>query len=109
MREWHKPTVEETESGMEVTSYLRRSWIALNPSSFILGNCNGGPAEAWPPFAFGDLSALSPVVDWFPVQNFLMWHQPSFHEWVMTLSSRLTMLCSGRRSSRASRGGYSDL
>ena len=22
MREWHKPTVEETESGMEVTSYL---------------------------------------------------------------------------------------
>ena len=21
-REWHKPTVEETESGMEVTSYL---------------------------------------------------------------------------------------
>jgi coenzyme PQQ precursor peptide PqqA len=22
MREWHKPTIEETESGMEVTSYL---------------------------------------------------------------------------------------
>ena len=22
MREWHKPTVQETESGMEVTSYL---------------------------------------------------------------------------------------
>jgi len=22
MREWQKPTVEETESGMEVTSYL---------------------------------------------------------------------------------------
>jgi coenzyme PQQ precursor peptide PqqA len=22
MREWHTPTVEETESGMEVTSYL---------------------------------------------------------------------------------------
>ena len=22
MREWHKPAVEETESGMEVTSYL---------------------------------------------------------------------------------------
>jgi coenzyme PQQ precursor peptide PqqA len=22
MREWHKPMVEETESGMEVTSYL---------------------------------------------------------------------------------------
>jgi coenzyme PQQ precursor peptide PqqA len=22
MREWHKPTVEETEAGMEVTSYL---------------------------------------------------------------------------------------
>jgi coenzyme PQQ precursor peptide PqqA len=22
MREWHKPTMEETESGMEVTSYL---------------------------------------------------------------------------------------
>lgn len=30
MREWHKPTIEETESGMEVTSY-RLSWIALNP------------------------------------------------------------------------------
>jgi coenzyme PQQ precursor peptide PqqA len=22
MRKWHKPTIEETESGMEVTSYL---------------------------------------------------------------------------------------
>jgi coenzyme PQQ precursor peptide PqqA len=22
MREWHEPTIEETESGMEVTSYL---------------------------------------------------------------------------------------
>jgi coenzyme PQQ precursor peptide PqqA len=22
MREWYKPTIEETESGMEVTSYL---------------------------------------------------------------------------------------
>ena len=22
MREWHKPTIEETGSGMEVTSYL---------------------------------------------------------------------------------------
>jgi len=22
MREWHKPTIEETESAMEVTSYL---------------------------------------------------------------------------------------
>ena len=22
MREWHKPTVDETKSGMEVTSYL---------------------------------------------------------------------------------------
>ena len=22
MREWHKPTIDETESGMEVTSYL---------------------------------------------------------------------------------------
>jgi coenzyme PQQ precursor peptide PqqA len=22
MREWHKPMIEETESGMEVTSYL---------------------------------------------------------------------------------------
>jgi coenzyme PQQ precursor peptide PqqA len=22
MREWHKPTIEETESGMKVTSYL---------------------------------------------------------------------------------------
>jgi coenzyme PQQ precursor peptide PqqA len=22
MREWHKPTIEETESGMGVTSYL---------------------------------------------------------------------------------------
>ncbi len=22
MREWHKPTIEETEFGMEVTSYL---------------------------------------------------------------------------------------
>jgi coenzyme PQQ precursor peptide PqqA len=23
IREWHKPTIEETESGMEVTSYLQ--------------------------------------------------------------------------------------
>jgi coenzyme PQQ precursor peptide PqqA len=27
MREWHKPTIEETESGMEVTSYLPSSDI----------------------------------------------------------------------------------
>ncbi len=35
MREWQKPTVEETESGMEVTSYLPQSWIALSPLSLI--------------------------------------------------------------------------
>jgi hypothetical protein len=30
---------------------------------------------------------LSPVVSWFSFQDFLMWYQPSFHEWLMTLSS----------------------
>ena len=42
MREWHKPTVEETESSMEVTNYLPAERIALNPSLLILRNRNGG-------------------------------------------------------------------
>jgi coenzyme PQQ precursor peptide PqqA len=46
MREWHKPTVEETESSMEVTNYLPAERIALNPSLLILRNRNGGPAGA---------------------------------------------------------------
>jgi coenzyme PQQ precursor peptide PqqA len=29
MREWHKPTIEETESGMEVTSYLPAEQCSL--------------------------------------------------------------------------------
>jgi coenzyme PQQ precursor peptide PqqA len=52
MREWQKPTVEETESGMEVTSYLPARWIALNPSPLMLGNWSGDPAKAGSPFLF---------------------------------------------------------
>jgi len=57
MREWHKPTVEETESSMEVTNYLPAERIALNPSLLILRNRNGGPAGAGSPFPFGGLRA----------------------------------------------------
>jgi len=67
MREWRKPTVEETESGMEVTSYLPAELDALNPSLLILGNRNGDPADsgvavsllriAWHTLGCGKLSA----------------------------------------------------
>jgi coenzyme PQQ precursor peptide PqqA len=57
MREWHKPTVEETESSMEVTNYLPAERIALNPSLLILRTRNGGPAGAGSPFPFGGLRA----------------------------------------------------
>ena len=36
MREWHKPTIEETE-------FCRQSWIALNPLSLI-SVASGDPA-----------------------------------------------------------------
>jgi len=35
MREWQKPTIEETESGMEVTSYLPAELDRANPLSLI--------------------------------------------------------------------------
>ena len=95
MREWHKPTVEETESGMEVTSYLPAEWIALNPSLLILGNRNGGPAGAGSPFPFGGLRAtlwLRLRLPKLPVQIFLMWCPDRFHRRVMCLSSRPAML-----------------
>jgi len=52
MREWQKPTIDETESAMEATSYLPESWIVLSPLSHLGNVANGDPAKARSPFRF---------------------------------------------------------
>ena len=93
---WHKPTVEETESGMEVTSYLPAELDPLNPSLLILGNRNGGPADSGVAvsllrIAWQTLGSGKPLPK-LPVQIFLIWYPDRFHPRVMRLSSRLSML-----------------
>ena len=52
MREWQKPTIDETESGMEVTRYLPAELVALNPVS-SWNECERRSGD-WPgsPFRF---------------------------------------------------------
>ena len=87
MREWHQPTVEETErhGGNELPAGGAGSRLIRPHSSSEIATAVR--RKLGRRSHLGDLSALSPVVDWFPVQDFLMWYQPSFHEWLMTLSS----------------------
>src|SRR6476661_2343199 len=95
MREWHKPTVEETESSMEVTNYLPAERIALNPSLLILRNRNGGPVARGRRFLLGVCVRHCPCgkrLPKLPVQIFLMWYPDRFHRRVMCLSSRPAML-----------------
>jgi coenzyme PQQ precursor peptide PqqA len=45
MREWQKPTIDETESGMEVTSYLPAELDSRLIGPLISEDSDGGPAS----------------------------------------------------------------
>jgi coenzyme PQQ precursor peptide PqqA len=118
MREWHTPTIEETESGMEVTSYLPAELDRAYSVLLISEHSSGGPAMAGSPFRFSGVASDTPNRGWscfcpnqpcngadialrrgrgkglpnLPVQIFLMWYPASVHWQVMRYSFSITIL-----------------
>jgi hypothetical protein len=61
MREWHKPTIDETESpAWKSQATCRQSWIALNPISHVGNTANGDPAKSPIAVSFFGVLAASP-------------------------------------------------
>src|SRR6516164_877274 len=93
MREWHKPTIDETESGWKLRATAGRMGSRLIRTSHLGNRKAAIRRNAWSSLhlfraaiAIAAASALRPTAllgSKSPVQISLMWYQCSVHERIM--------------------------